>query len=231
MASLPRKSLSTAVLRKSFFWAVMLGLVLVILSRVLIPTVSLFSLAGAVLILMVYYLAGYFGFQRIHPEILTLTGLFGLVGGTIFAGEILLEYALLPQDNTNWGIIEFGGVFAIYFFSGLVIAYQQRSIRVGVLAGPVSAMFSSIIWLIFVFTTFYLFRGTARQAAVFTAEGNYADFAHSGMTDFNAFIMEDFLGAAFFHLLLAPCVAAILGIIGGTLGKGIVQFKKQQRPL
>jgi hypothetical protein len=41
------------------------------------------------------------------------------------------------------------------------------------------------------------------------------------MSDFNAFIMEDFLGATFFHLLLGPLLASLLGLLGGLTGKGI----------
>jgi hypothetical protein len=65
---------------------------------------------------------------------------------------------------------------------------------------------------------FYLFYGTARQSQVFRAEGNYEDFQRSAMSDFNAFIMEDFLGATFFHLILEPLLASLLGIIGGLAG-------------
>ena len=58
------------------------------------------------------------------------------------------------------------------------------------------------------------------------AEGDYEDFARSGMSDFNAFIMEDFLGAIFFHLLLGLLVAAVLGALGGVLGKIATWFRK-----
>ena len=214
------------MIKKGFILAVLLGLALVILGRLLVPPTSLLGLTGAILILVIYGLAGYFGFPRIHPEILTLAGIFGLMAGAIFAVEILLEYAILPKDNTNWGIIEFGSVFAVYFFSSLVVAYRRKSIRSGILAAVVSAMLSSVVWLIFALLSFYLFRGTARQEAVFMAEGNYADFARSGMSDFHTFVMEDFLGAGFFHLLLAPIIAVILGTIGGLLGKGIAHLKK-----
>ena len=63
----------------------------------------------------------------------------------------------------------------------------------------------------------HCFFGTMRQHRVFLAEGNFDDFARSGMHDFNAFMMEDFLGAGFFHLLLGPLIAWILGLIGGLV--------------
>jgi hypothetical protein len=48
------------------------------------------------------------------------------------------------------------------------------------------------------------------------------------MTDFNAFIIEDFLGAGFFHLLLGSILATMLGAIGGLLGKGLFRIKKNR---
>jgi Fe2+ transport system protein B len=68
-----------------------------------------------------------------------------------------------------------------------------------------------------------------RQQFVFTAEGNYEDFIRSGMSDFNTFVMEDFLGAGFFHLLLSPLFAAVIGGIGSVLGKGLVQLRNMRR--
>jgi hypothetical protein len=72
-----------------------------------------------------------------------------------------------------------------------------------------------------VFAAFYLFSGTARQAAVFRAEGNYADFQASGMRNLNAFVLEDFLGATFFHLVLGPLLAGALGWVGSLAGKAV----------
>jgi hypothetical protein len=222
------KKIPPDILQKGFLLAVLLGLALVILGRLLVPTISLLSLAAAFLILIIYGLAGYFGFRRVRPETLKLAAIFGLLAGVIFAIEICLEYAILPKDNTSWGVVEFGSVFAIYLLSSLVVAYPSKSLRSGILASVVSAMLSSVIWLVFTLLTFYLFRGSVRQDAVFMAEGNYADFARSGMSDFNTFVMEDFFGAGFFHLLLSPIAAVFLGTTGGLIGKGLSHFKKSK---
>ena len=204
----------------------MLGLALVLLGWWLVPTVSPLSAGGAGLILIVYGVVGYFGFPRLHPATLRLVKISGLVAGAIFAGEIILEYVFLPRDNTNWGWVEFGSVFAIYFLTSVGIAYRCRSLRQGLLAAAGSAMLSSVIWLIFALLVFYIFRGSARQVQVLMAEGDYADFARSGMQDFNTFVMEDFFGAGFYHLLLGPVAAAILGTLGGLLGKGLARIRK-----
>jgi hypothetical protein len=213
------------IIRNSFLACVLLGLVLVGLGWRLVPTASLVSIAGVCFILVAYGLAGLLGFPRLRPENLQLAGQFGLLAGGIFATEIILEYVLLPRDNSGWGLIEYALVFAVIFGAGVVQAYRSRRIRSGILASVVSGMLASVIWLIFVLLTFYIFRGSARQALVFTAEGNYADFASSGMQDFNAFIIEDFFGGGFFHLVLVPLLAAILGTLAGLVGKGLAHKK------
>jgi hypothetical protein len=71
----------------------------------------------------------------------------------------------------------------------------------------------------------FAMRGTPQQAAVMQAEGNLQDFANSGMTDFSAWFMEDLLGAGFFHLLLGPIVAAVLGGAGALAGKLLRRFR------
>ncbi len=81
------------------------------------------------------------------------------------------------------------------------------------------AMIATLTWVIVTLSVFHIFRGSSQQAQVFQARGNYADFAQRGITDFNVFIMEDFMGAVFFHSLLGPIVAAILGLFGGIVGK------------
>jgi hypothetical protein len=43
---------------------------------------------------------------------------------------------------------------------------------------------------------------------------------------FSAFIIEDFLGAGFFHLLLGPLIAVFLASAGALLGKGLARLCK-----
>jgi len=76
-----------------------------------------------------------------------------------------------------------------------------------------------------------MFYGTARQERVFQAEGNFDDFRRSGMDDFRAFITEDFFGATFFHQILGPAVASLLGLIGAAIGKGLAKTVSQPRSL
>jgi hypothetical protein len=138
------------------------------------------SLIGDVIILVLYAVVGWSGpffANRIHPQILRRGNLFGLVAGGVFVAEILLEYWLLPNDNTTMGLVEYGLVFVLFFLAGLWVAYQTKSWRSGLLAAIWSAVIAGVIWFMAVLFVFYLFNGTPQQTQVFRAEGNYADFA------------------------------------------------------
>lgn len=216
-------------LQKSLLVGVLVALALVMAGRWFVPATSFISTAAASAILLTYGgLAAVCPgrLYRRQPDILRLAIIFGLLAGAVFAGEIILEYILLPASNSLSGMVEFGTVLALYFASAIVTAFRSRSIKNGVLTSVASAFIASLLWVITVLAVFYAFRGSPRQALVLRAEGDYEDFARSGMNDFNAFIMEDFMGATFFHLLLGPLVAAVLGVLGGLLGKAIASLRK-----
>jgi hypothetical protein len=207
--------------------AVMLGLGLALFGWLTTPGANLISLAGASLILAAYGGAGLALAPRLHrqdPRLLRLIGLFGLLASAVFLCEIALEYVLQPFDNTAWGYVEYGAVFLLLFIAGLVSARQTRRFRVGVLAGLGSALLASLMFVIVVLVFFYVFRGTTLQAQVLMAEGSFADFARSGMKDFNIFIIEDILGAVFFHSLLLPLAGALLSLLGALIGKGLTRL-------
>ncbi len=48
-----------------------------------------------------------------HPDILRLASLLGMAAGTVFAGEIVLEYILVPSNNRIYGLVEFCTVFVL----------------------------------------------------------------------------------------------------------------------
>jgi hypothetical protein len=218
-------------LQKSLLFAVLVALVLVVTGRWLIPTTSFVSVAAAAASLIGYGGIAAWGpawLDRRHPAILRGAITFGLLAGAIFAGEIVLEYILLPANNSVFGQVEYGVVFGLYFAAAFVTALRTRSVNNAVLTAAASAFIASLIWVISVLAVFYVFRGSTRQEQVLRAEGDYEDFARGGMSDFNAFIMEDFMGATFFHLLLGPLAAAVLGVLGGLLGKAIARFQKRR---
>lgn len=216
-------------LQKNLLFGVLVALALVIAGRLLVPATSLRSTIAASAILLAYGAMAALcpvRLHRRHPDILRWAMTFGLLAGAVFACEIILEYIFLPTDNSRYGMMEFGTVFVLYFVSGFVSVLRSLTIKDAVFTSVASAFIASLIWVITVLAVFYAFRGSPRQVLVLRAEGDYEDFARSGMSDFNAFIMEDFMGATFFHLSLGLLVAAVLGVFGGLLGKTIARFQK-----
>jgi hypothetical protein len=216
-------------LQNGLLFGVLVALALVIAGRLLVPATSLRSTIAASAILLAYGgMAAWcpIRLHRRHPDILTLAMIFGLLAGTVFASEIILEYIFLPTDNSHYGMMEFGAVFVLYFTSAFVSVLRSPGIKNAVFTSVASAFIASLIWAITVLAVFYAFRGSPRQVLVLRAEGDYEDFARSGRSDFNAFIMEDFMGATFFHLLLGLLVATVLGVLGGLLGKAIARFQR-----
>ena len=172
------------------------------------------GLAAVIIVLSSYSLLGAWGaarLERVDRGLLRLALVFGLVAAAIFAAEILLEYVLLPPDNTSYGIVEFGLVFLSYLTAGFIAAWQTRLARNGPMAAVGAALISTLLWYIVLLAITYAMKGTPRQAMVFRAEGNLDDFAHSGSANFEAWLMQDLLGAGFYHLLLGLILAAILG--------------------
>src|SRR5512146_3345126 len=71
------------------------------------PT-GLRSLIGIIVILVIYSALAWFGpahISRAHPEILRAGVIAGLAGGLVFMAEIAAEYWLLPQDNSQMGLL------------------------------------------------------------------------------------------------------------------------------
>src|SRR5689334_5495088 len=115
--------------QRSFFIGIVIAAVLVLLGWMLVPTISVLSVSGALSILIIYALLAHFGAPRVgvsNPQIFQVAGILGLVAGIIFISEILWEYIVLPADNTRLGLIEFGSVFALYFISALIVAYRHQ---------------------------------------------------------------------------------------------------------
>ena len=178
------------------------------------------GLLGVTILLSVYALLGTWGAARLEQRdarLLRLAFVFGLAAAAVYAVEIWLEYIWLPPDNTSYGLVEFGLVFLLYLAAGL----QTRHARNGLLAAVGAALVSTLLWYLVVLATTYVMHGTPQQATVFRAEGDLEDFARSGAANFDAWLMQDFYGAGFYHLLLGSIIAAMLGGVGGLIGKAL----------
>jgi hypothetical protein len=177
------------------------------------------GVAAAVGVVLAYGAAGWFAIpalRRGESGVLRVAGVTGLAAGAVYAAEVIAEYAIRPADNTPWGLVEFGLVFALMALAGGILAWRTGRLRPALAGGLWTAFIGPLIWYAVVLTVFYLFRGTAAQEAVLRAEGDYEDFARSGLRDFNVFIMQDFLGAGFYHLLLSPVFGLVMGAVGAA---------------
>jgi hypothetical protein len=188
---------------------------------------SWLGLAADVAILVAYGTIGWLGppmTNRLDTRILGAAVLTGGTAGILFGLEMVAEYVLLPSDNALFGLMEFGTVFFLFFLSAVWVAFRTRRIGFGILTALWSSGIASLIWLGSLLVITYAFHGSGRQTQVFRAEGNFEDFTRSGQTDFEAFIMQDLMGAGFYHLLLSPIIASLVGAFGAAAGKGIAQI-------
>jgi hypothetical protein len=217
-------------LRRAVLLAALLALLLAGLGFLVYPGAQaawqdcLPGLVAVAIVLAVYAVLGGWGAARLErrdQRLLRLALVCGLVAAAIYAGEIILEYVLLPSDNTPYGLVEFGLVFLSDLVAGLLAALQTRRARNGPLAALGAALISTLLWYVVLLALTYLMKGTAQQAAVFRAEGNLDDFARSGSANFEAWLVQDFFGAGFYHLLLGPIIAVLLGGLGGLVGKAV----------
>jgi hypothetical protein len=210
--------------RQVFIYGVLACVLLIAYGLIRFPAVvaSPSSVVGIVLILGMYGALGWLlppMLQLRSPAILRAAGRTGLLAGLIFLVEMALEYILLPADNSVYGLVEYGLVLALCFAAALWISHRNRRWLDGLLSALWSGLVASLIFIGVIFIFFYLFNGTQRQLQVLTAEGSLADFARSGMTDLNIFLMGDYLGAGFFHSLLLPLSAVLLGMAGALIGR------------
>src|SRR5208337_4470830 len=128
--------------------------------------------------------------------------------------------------NVRMGWIEFGTVFALFATAAFYSSLTTGSIRAGLRVAAAASIISSEIWLTTVWVATYAFWRTARQESVFRAEGDYEDFARSGMHDFSSFTLQDLRGASFFHLILGPLIAIIIGLVAAGLAIPLRRISK-----
>jgi hypothetical protein len=66
---------------------------------------------------------------------------------------------------------------------------------------------------------YYTFLETPQEARFLQVDQVIADFERHGARDLRTFIFEDYMGAGFFHSLLAPLLALPLGLAGGIVAR------------
>lgn len=230
-----------ANLKRLILYGVVVDGALIVVSLILTPTALSASkegvrgTAGAFAMLGVYALLGVFSrsVERKQARILAVAVRFGGALALIFAGEILAEYLFLPgsHGNERFAYAEFGGMFLCLLSAGWAGAKVAGRIWYGVLAAVWSTIIGSLAWVGSLLSTYCIFLGTDRQQRVLDADQVLEDFQRSGMTDLRAFVLQDYLGGVFFHLLLGLMLAVLLGALGGAARRLVSWLRVEDAPV
>ncbi len=226
-----------ALLQKGMLAGVLLNVALIGYGLIRVPTTltasgaGIRSVSGALGILLIYGLVGRFAIPRSYRagrQALWLGVGFGLAIGTVFLCQMLVEYfaPLGSDDDGTLAVVTFGAMFLFFVVAAGLGGLRAGSVRSGVSAAIWSALVGSLIWFNLLLVIHYVFMGTALQDHVLLIDQTDADYRRSGMADLRAFVMQDYLGGGFFHLLLGPAIAAVLGALGGAAGKGMARLRR-----
>jgi hypothetical protein len=213
-----------------FRW-VILGLLavneaLLILGVILYPIVlqadGLLGLGAATAILGVYGLLALrspIALSKAEPRLVRGGMILGLISGAILSLDLVSGYLISHNDATNAGtyLLAYGGFLLLRLGAGGWGAARTGQIRAGVTVALWCVLTALLIWFCVEFAAYYLFAQTASGAAFIRME-MAADFTRSGARDYAAFVMADFYGAGFFHLLLGLILGLLLGTVGALAG-------------
>jgi hypothetical protein len=202
------------------------NILLIVLGIILFPKSwsedGLISYAAAIVIVLIYIAVTMFGplaLSKLEADTLRTGVTFGFIIAIVFVIAILIGNLLWITESQNGllGLVEFGPLPLLWGIAGSVGTLRTGHIREGVKAAVWATMISSLIWFVAILSVYYLTLGSPLQKHALEADRMVVDFQRSGMSDYRAFIMQDYLGGGFFHLLLSPILAAGFGVIGAGI--------------
>ncbi len=141
--------------QRSVMVSVVLAAVLVLSGLAIFPASrvewkeTLPGLLGVGVVLGAYALLGVRGashLERTNGRLLRIAIGFGLFAASIYAIEIVLEYVLLPRDNTRYGYVEFGLIFLCYLGAGFIAGLTTSRVRSGLNTAMGAALISTLVW-------------------------------------------------------------------------------------
>jgi hypothetical protein len=215
---------------------VLLDVALVLLGLVLYPSVlqegGLLGAGAAALMVCLYgFLALYspVSLSKIPIQIWRTGVIAGTIAGAWLGLDLLSNYFIYRDGATNSKISLV--VYGVYFLLLLGTAMRGSIITKRIGAGLTTALWyvlaAQLIWFAIEFGAYYLFSHTTVGIQFIQTE-MHADFVRSGAHDFQTFVIGDFFGAGFFHLLLIGLLAMLVfGSIGAAVGSLIPS--RQQR--
>jgi hypothetical protein len=130
----------------------------------------------------------------------------GLALGAENAAEIL--WPAVSDLNVALGYTIVGAMALAYFVSGALS---------GLRAAVRTALVGYLVWYPTIWFAYFASDGTSGFVRAARAEGEYDDFANSGLGNFHVFLVRDYLGAGFYHVIFA----VVLALLTGTAGTGL----------
>lgn len=200
---------------------------LVLLGVLLYPTVmnegGLLGICADIVVLTIYGFLALFSpiaLGKINSGLLNRSVLLGLIGGLGLVIDLVSDYLIGPTGDysATSSLTAYGIFLLLLLISAILAAQQTRKFISGISAAIWSVLTALLLWFFVEFTAFYLF-ATTPSGTKFIQLEMQTDFERSKSTDFQGFVMSDFYGAGFFHLLLGLFFACFLGSIGGLIGK------------
>ncbi|MEU9885078.1 hypothetical protein [Sphaerisporangium sp. NPDC051011] len=179
------------------------------------------AVAQALCVLMIW--RGPLSAGRVPPLALRTGAVTGAVTGVLYGVVGLSEYlsSAVTDASTTVGWVIVIGIVASAVVAAAVATARSRSMRAGVAAAFYNAIVEYLVWYPFVLVCYYLFRTSTAIDRVWRAEGIYDDFARSGLEDIRVFVLQDFWGAGFFHLIAGLVIAAVFGTAAAWAVRGL----------
>ncbi len=208
-------------------WGVLLDLALVGLSLLLHPSLLearyVSTAIFCVILLLVYGCIGV-GLPLLSDQAVTRalwqgTG-FGLLMGSVFVINIAVEY-FFDMNSQASTLSTLGFMALLFLLFGVASArtvMQTGQLLLGVLTSVWSAFLAILITVLFGVVVNFFFQQRLEHILA-------SDYLRSGMSDLGTFTFFNTLDSASSHLLEAPLLAAIFGILGGLIGKRLLSLR------
>ena len=198
---------------------VMIGVRVALYPPVLVEPRGSLSVLAPVGVLLVYAILG--GWVTAHPPHDTATALrtgtvCGVVSGIVSVVHIAQEtYVGLPPRAlaiVTWVFIL--AMFAPWPLAGFASARRTRRVSLGLFAAVWSSAVCMVLTVSFGFGQLLTSLDRLQRKDV-----GSPDFLRSGWTDLRAFAIADIFEAGFWHLVIGPAVALLLGGIAAAVAR------------
>ena len=168
--------------------------------------------------------------ERLDPRMWKKGAMLGVASGLWLGLDLLSNYFIYRDGTINSKISLI--VYGVYFLLLVGVAASETHASGQFKSGMVAALWynlpAQLIWLFSEFACYYLFSRTPTGTRFIETE-MHADFErHGGGGDFQTYVIGDFFGAGFFHLLLIGLVGVLLfASLGAVIGKVIAALRRR----